>query len=257
MSVATGLRTLLVLALILFIVAAAPLTTRADAIIAVTTTADDLTVNGNCTLREAVIAANTDAAVDACPAGSGADVIILPAGTYTLQLSGRDEDAAQTGDLDILSDLSIQGAGAGLTVIDGNDLDRVFQIVNPGAHVAIEGVGIQNGDIRFDNGSRCGGGIHNAGALVLRAVDVAQNAAYDGGGLCSIAGASVNITDSTIRENESFMEGGGIYNAGYLEAHRVLIHANESDGIRRRFVQPQLGQRRDHRESDRSQLDRL
>jgi len=42
-------------------------------------TADDTLVNGNCTLREAIIAANTDTAVDACPAGSGADEIQLPA----------------------------------------------------------------------------------------------------------------------------------------------------------------------------------
>ena len=30
---------------------------------------DDFTPNGNCTLREAIEAANTDAAVDKCPAG--------------------------------------------------------------------------------------------------------------------------------------------------------------------------------------------
>jgi|SRR5262245_12801566 len=69
--------------------------------IPVDSTADSLAVDGNCTLREAIIAANTDAAVDACPAGSGADVVVVPAGTYTLTLTGANEDAAASGDLDI------------------------------------------------------------------------------------------------------------------------------------------------------------
>lgn len=54
------------------------------ATINVTANAVDTVVNGNCSLVEAIQAANTDAAVDACTAGSGADTINLPAGTYTL-----------------------------------------------------------------------------------------------------------------------------------------------------------------------------
>src|SRR3954454_5298916 len=52
---------------------------RAAAPIAVTSTADVLANDGQCTLREAVIAANTDKASGAlageCPAGSGADTV--------------------------------------------------------------------------------------------------------------------------------------------------------------------------------------
>ena len=48
----------------------------------VTTTADELNSNGNCSLREAIRAANTDSAVDTCPSGSGADAILLPYGDY-------------------------------------------------------------------------------------------------------------------------------------------------------------------------------
>ena len=54
------------------------------ATINVTTTADELNSDGDCSLREAVRAANTDATVDACPAGSGTDTIIVPAGDYVL-----------------------------------------------------------------------------------------------------------------------------------------------------------------------------
>src|SRR6266571_5278712 len=63
--------------------------------ITVNTTADELISDGNCSLREAIQAANTDTAVDACPAGSGADTIVVPAGTYTLS----------SGELDITADL--------------------------------------------------------------------------------------------------------------------------------------------------------
>ncbi len=57
------------------------------ATITVTTTDDELNVDGDCSLREAIQAANSDAAVDACTAGSGADVIELPAGAYTLTVT--------------------------------------------------------------------------------------------------------------------------------------------------------------------------
>ncbi len=70
-------------------VVGAALPAHAATTITVTSTADPATpvVDGDCTLREAVLAANTDTAVDGCPAGSGADTIVLPAGTFTM-LSG-------------------------------------------------------------------------------------------------------------------------------------------------------------------------
>ena len=61
------------------------------ATLTVTSPADDLDEgpNGNCTLREAVVAANTDAPVDACPAGAGPDRIELPAGSFVLAIAGK------------------------------------------------------------------------------------------------------------------------------------------------------------------------
>src|SRR5687767_3174871 len=79
---------------------------RAEAVttISVTTTNDELNADGDCSLREAIQAANADAGVDDCAAGSGADTIALPAGAYTLAIAGAGEDANATGDLDIVSD---------------------------------------------------------------------------------------------------------------------------------------------------------
>src|SRR5262252_3382038 len=56
--------------------------------ITVTTTSDALVNDGNCSMREASINANNDAATwPDCPAGSGDDTIILPAGTITLTVA--------------------------------------------------------------------------------------------------------------------------------------------------------------------------
>ena len=72
----------------------------------VTKTADtnDGICDGDCSLREAIIAAN---------ANPGADTIILPAGIYTLTIPGTGEQAAATGDLDITQPVTISGAEIG------------------------------------------------------------------------------------------------------------------------------------------------
>ena len=100
--------------------------------ITVTTDVDEYGVNnGLCSLREAIVASNTDAAFGGCPAGSGRDTIYLPTGGYTLTIPGPD-DAAAFGDLDIRDDVFIHGDGVKATYIDGNDLDRIFHIVDLG-----------------------------------------------------------------------------------------------------------------------------
>jgi len=81
------------------------------------TTEDD---GGPGSLRQAIIDANLTVA---------ADTINLPDGTYTLTLGGAGEDAAASGDLDITENLTIVGDGQDTTIIDGNELDRVFHII--------------------------------------------------------------------------------------------------------------------------------
>ena len=79
------------------------------------------TAGGNCTLRAAVMESN---------ALAGADSISIPAGTYSLILGNTGEDAAAEGDLDILDDLTITGADAATTIINGNSFQyRIFSIL--------------------------------------------------------------------------------------------------------------------------------
>ena len=94
----------------------------------VNTTLDTRAVNlqtgqdatGHISLRSAIQAAN---------ALRGPDTIDLPAGVYRLTLAGPGEDAAAAGDLDITGDLTIGGRSASNTVVDGNNLDRVFEVL--------------------------------------------------------------------------------------------------------------------------------
>ena len=64
--------------------------------ITVTTTEDELIDNGKCSLREAIMAANTQTAVDTCGT-EGFDTIYLPSGIYTLTITGSREDDNATG----------------------------------------------------------------------------------------------------------------------------------------------------------------
>lgn len=192
----------LVVALLSLLAAAGP---AGAAVFNVTGTADGVgpCVGDSCpTLRAAIIAANAQA---------GADTINLPSGTYTLSIAGAGEDLAATGDLDITDitgRLTIQGAGAATTIIDGAGLDRVFDIL-PQVQVTILGVSIVGGN------SNVGGGVFVAplATLTLDGVTVGPNQANQvpglGGGI-ALDSASANVLRTTIRSNTAGT-GGGIY----------------------------------------------
>jgi CSLREA domain-containing protein len=99
----------------------------------VNSTADTLVAgDGQCTLREAILNANGDSDTTGgdCAAGSGADLIEVPAGSYVLTIPSDNPlaDTAEIGDLDIAGDLTLRGAGAAVTIIDAAGIDGVAQI---------------------------------------------------------------------------------------------------------------------------------
>jgi hypothetical protein len=186
---------------------------------------------GACTLRAAVMETN------ALP---GADEISLPAGTYTLSISGVGEDASATGDLDITDALTISAAGRETAVIDGARVDRVFHIVGP-VSAAIEAVSIQNGlagraaapSLESCDRHGDGGGICNEGQLTLSRSSVVSNEAGSGGGVFSGVGSRVTVDLSVIDLNTaaggpvgSFGEGGGIDVYGVLSASQIEVAGN-------------------------------
>jgi CSLREA domain-containing protein len=170
--------------------------------ITVSTTADELTNDGNCSLREALEAANNDTAVDACAKGSGADTVVVPSGSYDFSsapaLTGTDDDGLK-GDLDIKAPTTIQGAGAVTTTVDAESRDRVFDVRF--ASVTISGLTIRGG---FVGSMLRGGGIRNTGTLTLSGDIVTDNSAYEGGGVAQDygrLGVALTVRDSTISHN--------------------------------------------------------
>ena len=53
----------------------------------------------------------------------------MPVGTYTLSLVGSSDDNATAGELDINANVTIQGQGGGRTIIEGNNTDRVIEVL--------------------------------------------------------------------------------------------------------------------------------
>ena len=154
---------------------------------------------GNCTLRAAVMES------DWLP---GTQVITVPEGTYTLTIAGIGEDAAATGDLDILDDLIIRGAGRGSTIIDGGYLDRVLHVA-VGVTVIIAGVTIQHGAIEHTGSGSDGGGILNTGLLEVMDSTIRDSRANDGGG-GGIHSAGRLVLTSVIISGNTALQGGGI-----------------------------------------------
>ena len=139
----------------------------------VTKTADtaDGTCDADCSLREAITAANSLA---------DADVIDVPAGTYTLSIPGAFDNSNATGDLDIGSGLTLNGAGSANTIIDGGALDRVFDIgqffvSDSSFHATISGVTVRNGSASFG-----GAGITSGGGATVTVTTTLTNSTVSG-----------------------------------------------------------------------------
>jgi CSLREA domain-containing protein len=164
---------------------------------------DDNTSNGNCTLREAVISANTDAAIDACAAGTGADEIPLQSGTYELSVPVAGEDAAATGDLDITDPdgLTITGGAAG-SIVDANGIDRIFNTL-AAATATFDRLTITGGSVSGD----MGGAIDVAGGSTASIIDstLTGNTATGEGGAIEVhnPGTVLNLIGSTVAGNAS------------------------------------------------------
>lgn len=171
----------------------------------------------DCSLREAIIAAN---------AAPGADTIFLPAGLYTLSILGAEEDNSATGDLDIGDDLTILGENQGGTTIDGGGIDRAFHITNPSELVTFSYLTIQNGFAAYID-TLGGGGILNLGNLTLTDVHLKDNTALRGGGLRNSLGL-VSLSGSFVSDNIGQFEGGGIYNNGELTVFDTIIENNSA-----------------------------
>ncbi|RPI51179.1 MAG: hypothetical protein EHM56_09855, partial [Chloroflexi bacterium] len=119
---------------------------------------------GDCTLGEAIQAANADSAVDGCSAGRGTDRIVVPAGTYALTQVRNNVDG-NNGLPDITSPILLEGAGRELTLIQRQAEASPFRIFHIGAARSLNasGITVSGGDAALGNG----GAFHARGSLTL------------------------------------------------------------------------------------------
>ena len=191
--------------------------------------AADINLSDTCTLADAIKAANTDTAAGDCPAGDGADTIML-AGNITLGAALPP----------ITTELTVEGEGF---TISGRYRFRIF-VVNGGALTVnsltmTKGKADLGGAIANVNGGTLtindstitissaeeGGAIYNMrGRVAVTKTTLHSNTAAGSGGAIYIDRGSVIIEDSTVQDNEAAGgDGGAVYSA------RGRVHTKSSD----------------------------
>ena len=190
-----------------------------------------------CTLRDQIIAANTDKAYEACPAGSGADAIHMI----------RDYILTQTLPK-ITSDITIHGNGF---TISGDRRVQIFDV--DGGRLSITDVTLANGKagsggaIRLRNSGRAavshvafkgnsasqGGAIATTGEgvrLLVKHSSFIGNSAEDIGGAILTDGGLIDIGESAFLENSARENGGAIHaQRGRLSVSNSTFHGNQAD----------------------------
>lgn len=213
-------------------------------IFTVTKTSDtaDGTCDADCSLREAVVAAN---------AASGDDEVVLPAGTF--ELTRADGSGAPFGAL-MVDDtnggteetLTIRGAGREDTVIHQSvastgviEADTVSMFilrdVTVSGGLGGDGAGLQTfvntliERVIFatNRSNDDGGAIQSFALLEVNDSVFSENSASDQGGAIVSAGGTT-ITDTVFRDNISFGTGGALAPTGVLVLERVTFVNNRA-----------------------------
>jgi CSLREA domain-containing protein len=170
---------------------------------------DGVCSNSECTLREAIVAAQDGDRI-----------------TFKSNLSGRIVLAA--GELMVNTSITIEGPGARVLTVDGADAYTVFRIGEPQpVLVTISGLTI----VRGRNVIAGGGGIRveNDSRLALIGSVVAGNNGTIGGGIFNHG--TLFVIGSTVTGNRSDDAAAGIYSDGVLTVTRSTISGNRALGL--------------------------
>ena len=188
--------------------------------------AADIAVDSDCSLADAIIAANLDRAEGDCPAGRGADTIILS------------QDITLDGSLPkITSDITIEGNGY---TISGDHRYRIFY--NESGALTIHDLTMTKGYVEGDlilnradashkntTANSFGGAIVNwKGVLTISGSSFSDNLAEYYGGAIYNRGR-VSISDSAFSHNSADGSGGAIANGGELSISDSAFSHNSAD----------------------------
>ena len=197
------------------------------ATIKVGTTTDELNSDGDCSLREAVQAANTNSSVDECAKGQAGkrDTVALKPKNYELTIPSTDEGANVDGDLDVTTGgpLTIRGVEqSGGTDISQGGEDRILDVVSTSSDLSLEKLDLEDGDVTsFAAAQARGGNIRASGATVklkLRRVGIENGNALVGGAIYASNQTKLTVLDSQLTENHAGASGGAIATANAARA---------------------------------------
>jgi uncharacterized protein (TIGR03437 family) len=165
-------------------------------------------------LRQAITDANAN--------GAGTDTINFSALFNTAQTI-----TLTAGQLSINSSLTINGPGANLLTVSGNNASRVF-LINSGFSVSLSGITITGGNGAGAGGGDGGGALNN-GALTVTNSTISGNTTDNSGGGIGNFGV-LTVTSSTISGNTAngFFGGGSISNGGTLTVTSSTISGNSA-----------------------------
>ena len=190
------------------------------------------TAAGACTLRAAV------QEVEALPVvpGAGREVVV-PAGVYrqTIPAGGEltsPQPVVAAGDLDVTTRVTITGAGADRTVIDGTGAHRMID-VHANGFARTSRVALRNGRAEHSGptGHVHGGAIHNHGVLELLESTVSDSVAHagspwGGGGITNAGNGTATLRNVTNAKNGTTYFGGAVENGGPMTMTNVTVTAN-------------------------------
>jgi hypothetical protein len=151
------------------------------------------------------------AAIIAANASGGGVLRLARHCTYTITTPAT----AATGLPAVTGDVTLLG-GSGTTIRRDPDTAALFRVFDVAA-----GARLRLGDISILNGrtTGLGGGIQNAGRLVLSHTSLSGNTAGNGGAVANLPGATATVSRSLISANATTgVGGGGILNSGSLIA---------------------------------------
>ncbi len=185
-----------------------PARAASGATLTVTTTADTDALDGNCSLREAITAANSDADYKECTSTD-----VYGDESIDFNISGNPTITLSSALPNINSNITIDGFNNGnKIVIDGNDLYRPFY-VSPIGTLSLTDMTLQNGYINVGNG---GGAITNEGGnlTVTKVSFIGNVTTNNGGAVLTFSAGTTFINRSSFYQNEAGADGGAISNLG-------------------------------------------
>lgn len=174
-----------------------PLSNTGTSII-VSTLEDELNTDGDCSLREAITAANSNSVIDKCPAG-----IIGVINTISFSVGGTISLWEQLPEIPNNSQVVIDGDGK--IIINGKNTDGFYTakriiLVAPGGDLSIKNIIVEDSN--------------NFPVLTTRVHNDSSD--YIGGCIYIMSGGKLFVKDSTIQNCYSVDEGGAIYSDGQL-----------------------------------------